>query len=367
MFATIRDMAHPPAPALIVQEADRHALRAAVRARTSEQREVTRARIVLRSAEGAPIERIAAELGVAIMTVKLWRRRYTAAGLAGLVDAPRPGHPPTYTRADRDRLVALTLGPPPDGMSHWSVRVMARRTGMSPSTVHRIWAELGYKPHRTETFKFSTDPALEAKIRDVVGLYLDPPDGAVVLCVDEKTQIQALDRTQPLLPMRPGQVERHTHDYTRHGTTCLFAALEVGTGTVTTATRERHTGADFLGFLRRVERAYPGVELHVVLDNVSTHKTPAVRAWLERHPRISFHFTPTSASWMNQVETWFGILTRQAIRRGSFRSVRELIARIDAFTRAWNNGSGPFTWVKTADEILAKAVRKPRATNEPGH
>jgi transposase len=263
--------------------------------------------------------------------------------------------------------VALTLGPPPEGTTHWSVRAMARRTDMSPSTVHRIWAKLGYKPHRTETFKFSTDPDLAAKVRDVVGLYLDPPDGAVVLCVDEKTGIQALDRTQPQLPMRPGQVERHTHDYTRHGTTCLFAALEVGTGAVTTATRERHTGADFLGFLRRVERAYPGVELHVVLDNVSTHKTPAVRAWLDRHPRITFHFTPTSASWMNQVETWFGILTRQAIRRGSFRSVRELIAMINAFTRAWNDGSGPFTWVKTADEILAKAVRKPRATNEPGH
>jgi transposase len=360
-------MAHPPAPALIVEDPDRGVLEAAVRAATSEQRAVTRARIVLRSAEGTPIERVAAELGVAIMTVKLWRRRYAAAGLAGLADAPRPGHPPTYTREDRDRLVALTMGPPPEGTTHWSVRAMARRTGMSPSTVHRIWAELGYKPHRTETFKFSTDPALEAKIRDVVGLYLDPPDGAVVLCVDEKTQIQALDRTQPMLPMRPGQVERHTHDYTRNGTTCLFAALEVGTGTVTTATRERHTGADFLGFLRRVERAYPGVELHVVLDNVSTHKTPAVRAWLERHPRITFHFTPTSASWMNQVETWFGILTRQAIRRGSFRSVRELVARIEAFTQSWNSGASPFTWVKTADEILAKAVRKPRATSESGH
>jgi transposase len=350
---------------LIVEEADRGALRSAVRAATSEQRAVTRARIVLRSAEGVPIERIATELGVAIMTVKLWRRRYAAAGIAGLADAPRPGHPPTYTREDRDRLVALTMGPPPDGTTHWSVRAMARRTGMSPSTVHRIWKELGYKPHRTETFKFSTDPALEAKIRDVVGLYLDPPEGAIVLSLDEKTQIQALDRTQPMLPMRPGQVERHTHDYTRHGTTCLFAALEVGTGQVTTDTRERHTGADFLAFMRRVAREYPTGELHVILDNVSTHKTAAVRAWLERHPRITFHFTPTSASWMNQVETWFGILTRQAIRRGSFGSVRELIAGIDAFTAQWNDGSSPFMWVKTADEILAKAVRKV-ATQQEG-
>src|SRR5664280_1205159 len=253
MFATIRDMAHPPAPALIVQEADRHALQAAVRARTSEQRAVTRARIVLRSAEGAPIERIAAELGVAIMTVKLWRRRYAAAGLAGLADAPRPGHPPTYTREDRDRLVALTLGPPPEGTTHWSVRRMAGRTGMSPSTVHRIWRELGYRPHRTEAFKFSTDPALEAKVRDVVGLYLDPPDGAIVLSVDEKTQIQALDRTQPHLPMRPGQVERHTHDYTRHGTSCsttcrptrpprCWPGLPVTRGSPSTSLRHRRPG-----------------------------------------------------------------------------------------------------------------------------
>jgi len=208
---------------------------------------------------------------------------------------------------------------------------------------------------------------LEAKVADVVGLYLDPPDGAIVLSVDEKTQIQALDRTQPMLPLRPGQVERHTHDYERHGTTSLFAALEVGTGKVTTQARARHTGDDFLAFLRRVERAYPVGELHVVLDNVSTHKTPAVRAWLEARPRITFHFTPTSASWMNQVETWFGILTRQAIRRGTFRSVKELIARIEVFTASWNEGASPFAWVKTADQILAKAVRKRPAISESGH
>ena len=367
MLATIRVMAHPPAPPLVVPDSDRWSLQAIVRASSSEQRAVMRARVVLRSADGAPIARIADEVGVALMTVRLWRRRYAEWGIAGLADAPRPGHPPTYSREDRDRLVALTMGPPPAGTTHWSVRRMAARTGMSPSTVHRIWRELGYRPHRVETFKFSTDPALEAKIRDVVGLYLDPPDGAIVLSVDEKTQIQALDRTAPLLPMRPGQVERHTHDYTRNGTTCLFAALEVGSGQVTTDTRERHTGADFLAFMRRVARAYPEGELHVVLDNVSTHTTPDVKAWLARHPRITFHFTPTSASWMNQVETWFGILTRQAIRRGSFRSVKELIAMIETFTRQWNEGSSPFHWVKTADEILAKAVRKPRATNESGH
>ena len=360
-------MVMQPAPALSVPEADRTVLRALVRAPTSEQRTAMRARIVLRSAEGIAIERLAAELGVAVMTVKLWRRRYAQGGLAGLVDAPRPGHPATYTRADRDRVVALTLEPPPAGTTHWSARRMAQRVGMGTTTVQRIWAEAGLKPHRTETFKFSTDPALEAKVRDVVGLYLDPPVGAIVLSVDEKTQIQALDRTQPLLPLRPGQVERHSHDYTRHGTTCLFAALEVGNGQVTTETRARHTGADFLAFLKRVARAYPERELHVVLDNVSTHGTPDVRSWLADNRRVTFHFTPTSASWMNQVETWFGILTRQAIRRGSFRSVKELVAQIDAFTRQWNAGSSPFEWVKTADEILAKAVRKPRAISESGH
>ena len=360
-------MAHPPAPPLVVDESDLAALQAIARAPTSEQRAATRARIVLSSASGGTIEGIAAELGVAVMTVKLWRRRYVEAGLDGLTDAPRPGHPPTYTREDRDRVMTLAMGAPPEGMTHWSVREVAKRTGMSPATVHRLFRERGLQPHRTETFKWSTDPALEAKVRDVVGLYLDPPEGAIVLSVDEKTQIQALDRTQPMLPMRPGQVERHTHDYKRHGTTCLFAALEVGSGQVTTDHRARHTGADFLAFMRRVARAYPEGELHVVLDNVSTHKTPAVREWLGKHPRITFHFTPTSASWMNQIETWFGILTSQAIRRGSFGSVKELISMIDAFTRQWNEGSSPFAWIKTADEILAKAVRKPPANSESGH
>jgi len=360
-------MAHPPAPPLSVSDADRQVLEAVVRAATSQQRAVMRARVVLCAAEGRPNQRIAAELGVALMTVKVWRRRYAEAGLAGLVDAPRPGHPPTFDREDRDRVQALAMGPPPEGLTHWSVREVARRSGMSPSTVHRLFRERGLQPHRVETFKFSTDPALEAKVRDVVGLYLDPPDGAIVLSVDEKTQIQALDRTQPLLPMRPGQAERHTHDYTRNGTTCLFAALEVGSGHVTTDHRARHTGADFLAFMKGVARAYPEGELHVVLDNVSTHTTPAVRAWLARHPRITFHFTPTSASWMNQVETWFGILTRKAIRRGSFGSVKELVAMIEAFTRQWNAGASSFTWVKTADAILAKAVPKPPANSESGH
>jgi transposase len=326
-----------------------------------------RARIVLAAADGTANERIAAELRVDRNTVLLWRGRFERDRLAGLADAPRPGREPTYDRAARDRVIAFTLEPPPFGTTHWSSRAMAARTGISVTTVQRIWAEAGLKPHRVETFKFSTDPELVAKVRDVVGLYLAPPERAIVLSVDEKTQIQALDRTAPMLPMRPGQIERHTHDYKRNGTTHLFAALEVATGKVTTQTRNRHTAADFLAFLAEVERAYPQGELAVVLDNVSSHKTPAVHEWLEAHRRVSFHFTPTSASWMNQIETWFGILSRQAIRRGSFRSVKELIAMIDAFTASWNEGSTPFHWVKTADQILAKAVRKPSTIGESGH
>jgi len=360
-------MANHPAPPLSVDESDLEVLRALVRARTTEQRLVQRARIVLRAAEGTPNRTIAAEVGVAPMTVLLWRAKYARAGLAGLADEPRPGRPPTYSRADRDRVIALTLEPPADGTTHWSAQRLGKRLGMSETTVWRIWQSVGLKPHRTETFKFSTDPELEAKVRDVVGLYLEPPERAIVLSVDEKTQIQALDRTQPMLPLRSGDVERRTHDYVRNGTTSLFAALNVATGEVTQEARSRHTAVDFLAFLRRLDRVYPDHALHVILDNVSTHKTAAVRAWLERHPRITFHFTPTSASWLNQVETWFSVLTRQAIRRGSFSSVKELIAMIDRFTVTWNEGGTPFTWVRTADEVLAKAVRKRPATSESRH
>ncbi|HSW43598.1 MAG TPA: IS630 family transposase [Patescibacteria group bacterium] len=360
-------MANHPAPPLVINEPERAELRALARAGRTEQRIASRARIVLRAADGRPNRAIAAELGVSPMTVLLWRRRFERERLPGLRDAARPGREPTYGREERDRVIARTLEPPPDGTTHWSARRMAARTGISITTVQRIWAEAGLKPHRTETFKWSTDPDLVTKVRDVVGLYLNPPERAVVLSVDEKTQIQALDRTQPMLPLRPGQVERHTHDYERHGTTSLFAALDVATGEVTHEARARHTGADFLAFLRRIERAYPDQELHVILDNVSTHKTPDVKAWLARHPRITFHFTPTSASWLNQVETWFSVLSRQAIRRGSFRSVKELIARIDEFIRGWNAGASPFEWVRTADEILAKAVRKAPASSESVH
>jgi transposase len=365
--ATMLGMPNHPAPPLVIDDAELATLRTLSRAARTEQRLATRARIVLRAVEGQPNMRIAAELRVAPMTVLLWRRRFERDRLAGLHDAPRPGRERTYSRTDRDRVIALTLSEPPTGLSHWSSRRLAREVGMSTRTVQRIWKEAALQPHRTETFKFSTDPELEAKVRDVVGLYLSPPERAIVLSVDEKTQIQALDRTQPMLPLRPGQVERHTHDYKRNGTTSLFAALEVATGRVTKQARERHTADDFLGFLRLVARTYPKGRVHVVLDNVSTHKTPEVQRWLRGHGRFRFHFTPTSASWMNQVETWFGLLTRQALRRSSFGSVKALVAMIDAFTEQWNAGASPFAWVTTADEILAKAVRKHPATSDSGH
>jgi transposase len=363
---TVPVMAAHPAPPLAVSETEAEALRAMTRAGTTEQRTAMRARIILRAAEGAAHVAIAEELGVSVPTVLLWRRRFKEQGLAGLADAPHPGRPRTYGREVRERILAVTLTPP-EATTHWSRARLAKQVGVSPSTVGRVWAEGRLRPHRVETFKYSRDPELVAKITDVVGLYLAPPERAIVLSVDEKTQIQALDRTQPMLPLRPRQVERHTHDYRRNGTLSLFAALEVATGMVTHETRERHTGDDFLAFLRRLARTYPRGEVEVVLDNVSTHKTPAVQAWLARNPRFTFHFTPTSASWMNQVETWFGILTRQAIRRGSFENVRVLTAAIERFTRDWNTGASPFTWVKTADEILAKAVRKPQADSGARH
>jgi transposase len=363
---TVQGMAAHPAAPLAVSESEAEALRAMTRAGTTEQRTVMRARIILRAAEGAAHVDIADELGVSVPTVLLWRRRFKEQGLAGLADAPHPGRPRVYGREVRERILAETLTRP-EGTTHWSTRRLAQRVGVSASTVARVWQEGRLKPHRSETFKFSRDPELVAKVTDVIGLYLNPPERAIVLSVDEKTQIQALDRTQPMLQLRPGQVERHTHDYKRNGTLSLFAALEVGTGAVTHETRARHTGADFLAFLRRLAREYPRGEVHLILDKVSTHKTPDVLGWLAHHRRFTFHFTPTSASWLNQVETWFSILTRQAIRRGSFESVRALTAAIERFTREWNAGATPFTWVKTADEILAKAVRKTQADSGAGH
>ncbi len=363
----VRSMAAHPAPPLAVSEHEAEALRAMTRAGTTGQRTAMRARIILRAAEGAAHVDVAEELGVSVPTVLLWRRRFRERGLEGLADAPHPGRPRTYGREVRERVLAETLSPPDDATTHWSRARLARRVGVSASTVGRIWREGRPKPHRTETFKFSRDPELVAKVTDVVGLYLNPPERAIVLSVDEETQIRALDRTRPMLPMRPGQVERQTHDYKRNGTLVLSAALEVATGTVTTRTTARHRAVEFLDFLNLLARTYPRRQIHVILDNVSTHKTPEIQTWLARHRRFHFHFTPTSASWMNQVETWFGILSRQALRRGSFESVRALVAAIEGFARQWNDGASPFTWVKTPDEILAKAIRKTQVDSGARH
>jgi transposase len=267
---------------------------------------------------------------------------------------------------DDARIIAATLEPPPRrlGVTHWSTRLLSGELGVGDATVARAWRRYGVQPWRRQTFKFSTDPQLEAKVRDVVGLYLDPPDKAIVLCVDEKSQIQALDRTAPILPLRPGLPEKATHDYRRHGTTTLFAALEVATGKVTDACYDRHGKAEFLAFLKKVARAYPRRELHVVVDNYHTHKHPEIDAWLVKHARITLHFTPTSGSWLNLVEVFFGIITRQAIRRGTFTSVTELIDAISRFIEGWNQRCHPFTWTKTADEILPHTRQR---NSDAGH
>jgi transposase len=308
-------------------------------------------------------------------TVVTWRRRYAESGLAGLEDLPRPGKPAQLPEALRDRVLELTLTEPPTrfGATHWSSRLLATALGhegtpISPVTVARIWHRFGVQPWRAETFTFSIDPQLEGKIRDVVELYLHPPEKAVVLCVDEKPQLQALQRTAPTLPTRPGSAERRTFDYVRHGTTTQCAALEVATGRVTDACTERHRHQEFLLFLKEV--AYPRRRLHVVVDNYATHKHPAVRAWLERHPRVRLHFTPTSGSWLNLVEA-FSILTRQALRRGNFPAVADLISAIEGFIDAWNDRCRPFTWTKDPDTVIARAIdprrRKTQTTSVTEH
>ena len=353
---------------LEVSESDRAVLQRRVRDRGAPARDVMRARIVLLSAQGLTGPQIAERVGCTEPTVVSWRNRFAREGLAGLEDRPRQPPPRTVvTDAVRDEILAATLSRPPAelGITHWSSRLLAdwlRRRGtiVSHDSISRLWREFGIQPWRYETFKFSTDPQLQAKVRDVVGLYLNPPQNAIVLSIDEKSQVQALQRTAPILPLRPGIPERQTHDYVRHGTTTLFAALEVATGKVTDACFPRHRHQEFLTFLKQVAKAYPDRELHIVCDNYSTHKHPTVRAWLARHPRISMHFTPTSGSWLNMVEIFFGIITRQAIRRGSFRSVRDLVDAISRFIDTWNDSCQPFTWTKDADTILAKAKRSPK-------
>jgi transposase len=343
------------AVAVELSSEERAELSRLLRAPSTPQQIALRARIVQRAAEGATNTEIASELGTSPPTVALWRGSFAREGIAGLSDRPRSGRPRTIDEATDTRVSAKTRERPPAGASHWSVRALAREVGLAPSTVARIWREHRLKPHQTRTFKYSTDPELEAKVIDIVGLYLDPPEGALVLCVDEKTQIQALDRTQPILPLRPGLPEGRTHDYKRNGTTSLYAALEVATGQVLTECHPRHRAAEFLAFCRRIVRERPTGELHIVLDNSSTHSTPEVTRWLARHRRVRFHFTPKGASWMNMVESWFSILTRRSVRRGSFASVPELIAAIERFVLAYNEHARPFVWTRTADEVWAKA------------
>src|SRR6266853_3412107 len=309
---------------IAVSEADRHELERLQRAPSTPSGLSRRARAVLLMVQGMSGVAIAERVGYTVVQVSRLRRRFADQGIAGLQDRPRSGRPPTITARKRAQIVALTLKPPLAGLTHWSTRDLARQAGVSHATVHRIWRAQALKPHQISTFKFTTDPEAEAKIHDVVGLYLQPPTNAVVVSVDEKTQIQALSRTQPLLPLRPGLPARQTHDYQRNGLTSLYAALEVASGKVLGECRARHTGADFLAFLKRLARGYRGQELHVILDNSSTHTTPAVHAWLAAHPRVHFHFTPTGASWLNMVEAWFSILTRKSVRRGSFDTVRAL-------------------------------------------
>ena len=317
-----------------------------------------RARIVLAAAGGLNNREIAAKTGVCPATAGAWRRRFAEARIDGLHDEPRPGAP---REIDDDKIAAVirkTLETRPEGSTHWSLRTMAKAVGHAPSTVHRIWRAFGLQPHRVETFKLSSDPLFVEKVRDIVGLHLAPPDRAVVLCVDEKSQVQALDRTQPLLPMRPGQAERRTHDYKRHGTTSLFAALDIATGTIVGKCMPRHRSQEFRKFLDEVERSVPAdLDVHVVMDNYGTHKTKLIRDWFAKRPRWHIHYTPTSASWLNQVERFFALLTDRAIRRGVFHSVRELETSITAYINATNADPKPFRWTKSAADILASIQR----------
>lgn len=312
-----------------------------------------RARIVLLASEDVANKEVAERVGVNPATVVKWRKRFIDRRLEGLVDEPRPGAPRSISDDDVERVVVKTLEDKPVNATHWSTRDLAKQVGVSPSSVGRIWRAFGLKPWTTDTFKLSEDPQFVGKVRDVVGVYLNPPDKAVVLCVDEKTGVQALDRTQPILPMRPGQVERRTHDYKRNGIVDLFAALNLATGEVLHQIRPQHRAAEFLAFLKAIDAAVPdGLDVHVVLDNSSTHKTPAINRWLLRHPRFQFHFTPTSSSWLNLVERWFAELTNKMLRRSAHRSIRELTTGLNDWIAGWNDNPRPFVWHKTADEIL---------------
>jgi transposase len=353
---------------LELSDAEREQLESWSRRLTTSRALAERSRIVLLVADGLRTGEIAQRLSVHRNTVAKWRRRFEAERLDGLVDEPRPGQPRTISDQKVDEVITKTLETAPKDATHWSTRSMAAEVGLTQSAVHRIWKAFGLQPHRAETFKLSRDPQFVAKVRDVVALYLNPPERAVVLCVDEKSQIQALDRTQPILPMQPGLPERATHDYKRHGTSSLYAALDISTGQVIGRLHARHRAVEFKRFLQTLDREVPrDLDVHVILDNSSTHKTPAIRKWLTAHPRFVLHFTPTSSSWLNLVERWFAELTTKKLRRGAHRSVADLNRDIRAWMKTWNDDPKPYVWTKTADQILESITRYCTRINESGH
>jgi transposase len=353
---------------LTLTDEERRVLEGWSRRRTTAQGLAMRARIVLTCAAGGSNTEVAERLQLNRSTVATWRARFVRDRLDGLSDEPRPGRPRTITDDQVEHVVVTTLETTPAGATHWSTRSLAAQTGMTQSAVSRIWRAFGLKPHRVDTFKISKDPLFVDKVRDVVGLYLDPPAKAVVLCVDEKTQIQALDRSAPVLPMLPGVPERQSFDYVRHGTTSLFAALEVATGQVISAVKRRHRHQEFLAFLRTIDNNVPtGLDVHVILDNLSTHKTPAVKSWLLKHPRFHLHFTPTSSSWLNLVERFFAEITVKLLRRGVHRSVTALEKDIRGWIQHWNTDPKPYVWTRTADQILESLAAYCRRINDSGH
>ncbi len=353
---------------MVLTDDERETLERWARRRTSAQALALRCRIVLACAEGGTNIEIARRLGVHDDTVSKWRRRFVQRRLEGLSDEPRPGAPRSISDEDVERVVVKTLEETPADATHWSTRSMAQATGMSQSAISRIWRAFGLKPHLVESFKLSPDPQFIEKVRDIVGLYLNPPDAAVVLCVDEKSQIQALDRTAPVLPLLPGTPERRTHDYVRHGTTNLYAALDVASGKVIADLTARHRAEEFRRFLALIDRNVPdGLDVHVIVDNNATHKTPAIQRWLVRHPRFTLHFTPTYSSWLNLVERWFAELTTKWLRRGTHRSTRELTNAVRTWIDRWNDDPKPFVWHKTADEILDTLAHYCRRISDSGH
>jgi transposase len=357
-----------PKAELVLTDEERDTLVRWSRRAKSAQAVALRCRIVLACADGLSNVEVAQRLGVARPTVGKWRGRFVTDRLDGLADEPRPGRPPSITVDQIEDVVVATLEQTPTNATHWSRTSMAERSGLSRSTIGRIWRRFDLKPHRADTFKLSADPLFVEKLFDVVGLYFNPPDGAVVLCADEKSQIQALDRSSPVLPMMPGMPEKRTHDYVRNGITTLFAAFNTATGEVISSIHRRHRAAEFRKFLTRIDNEVPAqLDIHLICDNYGTHKTPAIKAWLDRHPRFHMHFTPTGSSWVNQVERWFGFLTDDMIRRGAHKSVRALEADIRAWVATWNDDPKPFIWTKTAQQILESLERLCQRISGAGH